>query len=85
MATEKTPPTEYLPVAHVAAVLGLSRMTVYRMCHDGTLPHIRTGRAGKTYRIPRSELDALRTAVTAPAPVSPGQLSIAETGAPDRV
>lgn len=68
--------TEYLTVAQVAAILGLSKMTVYRMCQEGTLAHIRTGARGKTYRIARTALDDhARAAQPAPA-VIPGQTTI---------
>lgn len=76
------PQSDYLSVAEVARTLGLSRMTVYRMCADGTLDHIRTGRAGTTYRISRASFErhtataAPRTA--GPIPVIPGQTEITE-------
>lgn len=37
------------PVAQVAAMLRVSRMTIYRMVHSGELEHVRIGRA---FRIP---------------------------------
>ncbi|QBI56865.1 helix-turn-helix domain-containing protein [Streptomonospora litoralis] len=54
MSTPSTPgPEEELPplltVTEVARMLRLSKMTVYRMIHDGRLPAIRIGRA---YRVP---------------------------------
>jgi len=40
---------QFLTVAEVAAVLRLSKMTVYRLIHSGDLEH---ARPGNTYRIP---------------------------------
>lgn len=45
----------YLTVEEVARELRVSKMTVYRLCHDGSLDHVRVGRS---YRIRRSVLDA---------------------------
>jgi excisionase family DNA binding protein len=71
------PQSDYLSVADVARALGLSRMTVYRMCQSGALEHIRTGRGGKTYRIARSSYEQHTSpAATAPAPHIPGQTEI---------
>lgn len=71
------PQSDYLSVADVARALGLSRMTVYRMCQSGALEHIRTGRGGKTYRIARSSYEQHTTpADSAPAPHVPGQMEI---------
>ena len=39
----------FLTVAEVAAVMRVSKMTVYRMIHAGELPAVRTGR---TFRVP---------------------------------
>lgn len=71
--------TEYLTVAEVAALLRLSKHTVYLMIHDGDIDAIRTGRHGSTYRIPSAALaQHLRAGgTTGPAPHIPGQLTIA--------
>lgn len=50
---------ELLTVAEVAAGLRVSRMTVYRLIHAGTLPALRVG---KTYRIRRRDLEAFLAA-----------------------
>lgn len=51
-----------LTVAEVATVLRVSRMTVYRLIHDGTLASVRVG---KGYRVPeRAIRDYLHTAYT---------------------
>lgn len=39
----------FLTVAEVAALMRVSRMTVYRLVHAGTLPAVRVGRS---YRVP---------------------------------
>ena len=41
----------FLTVAEVAAVMRVSRMTVYRLVHAGELPAIRFGRS---FRVPES-------------------------------
>lgn len=79
MTNATTPQTDYLSVAEVAAALGLSKMTVYRMCQSGQFQHIRTGRCEKTYRILRTSFQQHTTPATiAPAPAAgPGQQAIA--------
>lgn len=61
--------SEYVSAREVAEILGVCRLTVYRMCQTGTLAHIRTGGTGKIYRILRSSLnDHLAPAPREPAP-----------------
>jgi excisionase family DNA binding protein len=43
----------YLSPRETADMLGVSRQTVYRLCHRGVLPSVRVG--GQV-RIPRTEL-----------------------------
>jgi excisionase family DNA binding protein len=45
----------FLTVAEVAAVMRVSRMTVYRLVHSGELPAIRFGRS---FRVPESAVQA---------------------------
>jgi len=40
---------KFLTVAEVAAVMRVSKMTVYRMVHNGDLPAVRVGRS---FRVP---------------------------------
>lgn len=49
--TESRPLNEvvFLTVAEVAAVMRVSKMTVYRLVHSGHLPAIRVGRS---FRVP---------------------------------
>ena len=55
----------YLTVEEVAAVMRVSKMTVYRLLHSGDLPGIRVGRS---FRVPQHALDAyLRSSSTVPA------------------
>jgi excisionase family DNA binding protein len=52
MATTETRPLNevvFLTVAEVAAVMRVSKMTVYRLVHSGHLPAIRVGRS---FRVP---------------------------------
>ncbi len=46
----------FLTVAEVAAMMRVSRMTVYRMVHAGELPAIRFG---KSFRVPESAVEAV--------------------------
>ncbi len=50
----------FLTVAEVAAVMRVSKMTVYRMVHGGDLPAVRVGRS---FRVPENAVhDYLRNA-----------------------
>lgn len=46
--------SEYLTVQEVADRLRVSRMTIYRMCHAGTMPNTRVG---SSFRITPSDLE----------------------------
>jgi excisionase family DNA binding protein len=51
---------QFLTVAEVAAVMRVSKMTVYRMVHSGDLPAVRVGRS---FRVPEKVVhDYLRAA-----------------------
>jgi excisionase family DNA binding protein len=51
---------KFLTVAEVAAVMRVSKMTVYRMVHAGDLPAVRVGRS---FRVPEKAVhDYLRSA-----------------------
>ena len=51
---------KFLTVAEVAAVMRVSKMTVYRMVHAGELPAVRVGRS---FRVPANAVhDYLRGA-----------------------
>ncbi len=64
-AGEPRPPAalgdvKFLTVAEVAAVMRVSKMTVYRMVHGGDLPAVRVGRS---FRVPENAVhDYLRNA-----------------------
>jgi excisionase family DNA binding protein len=50
----------FLTVAEVAAVMRVSKMTVYRMVHSGELPAVRVGRS---FRVPEKAVqDYLKSA-----------------------
>ncbi len=50
----------FLTVAEVAALMRVSKMTVYRLVHGGTLPAVRVGRS---FRVPEQAVhDYLRNA-----------------------
>lgn len=53
MAAGEMPLSEvnFLTVAEVAAVMRVSKMTVYRLVHSGHLPAIRVGRS---FRVPEN-------------------------------
>jgi len=60
MATGERPLNEvnFLTVAEVAAVMRVSKMTVYRLVHSGEMPAIRVGRS---FRVPEQAVhDYLR-------------------------
>jgi excisionase family DNA binding protein len=60
MASGERPLNEvvFLTVAEVAAVMRVSKMTVYRLVHSGHLPAIRVGRS---FRVPEQAVhDYLR-------------------------
>jgi excisionase family DNA binding protein len=44
----------FLTVAEVATRMRVSKMTVYRLVHSGTLPAVRFGR---TFRVPAAAVD----------------------------
>ena len=61
MAASERPPGErplsevrFLTVAEVAAVMRVSKMTVYRLVHGGDLPAVQIGRS---YRVPERAVD----------------------------
>ncbi|ALJ21503.1 helix-turn-helix domain-containing protein [Microbacterium sp. No. 7] len=45
----------FLTVAEVAALMRVSKMTVYRLVHSGELPAVRFGRS---YRVPETAVTA---------------------------
>ncbi len=60
MASNERPLSEvrFLTVAEVAAVMRVSKMTVYRLVHNGDLPAVQVGRS---FRIPEQAVhDYLR-------------------------
>jgi len=51
---------KFLTVAEVAALMRVSKMTVYRLLHSGELPGVQIGRS---YRVPEQAVhDYLRSA-----------------------
>jgi excisionase family DNA binding protein len=51
---------QFLTVAEVAAMMRVSKMTVYRLVHSGELP---AARVGRSFRVPRDAVqDYLRNA-----------------------
>jgi excisionase family DNA binding protein len=51
---------QFLTVAEVAAMMRVSKMTVYRLVHNGELPAVRVG---KSFRVPEQAVhDYLRSA-----------------------
>ncbi|MFD4294367.1 helix-turn-helix domain-containing protein [Rhodococcus sp. NPDC058505] len=50
--TDKEPAlggTQFLTVAEVAALMRVSKMTVYRLVHSGELPAVRVGRSFRVH------------------------------------
>jgi excisionase family DNA binding protein len=56
MAADATPLSEvrFLTVAEVAAIMRVSKMTVYRLVHSGELEAIRVGRS---FRVPEQAVN----------------------------
>lgn len=48
------PDVRFLTVAEVAALMRVSKMTVYRLVHSGELPAVRFGRS---YRVPETAVN----------------------------
>ena len=44
----------FLTVAEVASMMRVSKMTVYRLVHNGDLPAVRVGRS---FRVPQAAVD----------------------------
>jgi excisionase family DNA binding protein len=69
--SQETGRVRYLTVEEVAAVMRVSKMTVYRLLHAGELPGVRVGRS---FRVPQDALDAyLRSSSTVPMPEERGE------------
>ncbi len=67
MASNERPLSEvrFLTVAEVASLMRVSKMTVYRLVHNGDLPAIRVGRS---FRVPEQAVhDYLRDSFVATA------------------
>jgi excisionase family DNA binding protein len=45
---------QFLTVAEVAAMMRVSKMTVYRMVHNGDLP---AARVGRSFRVPKRAVE----------------------------
>ncbi|MCW2773713.1 MAG: binding domain, excisionase family [Nocardioides sp.] len=48
------PESKFLTVAEVAAMMRVSKMTVYRLVHNGELPAVRVGRS---FRVLETDVD----------------------------
>ncbi|EKA62732.1 helix-turn-helix domain-containing protein [Janibacter hoylei] len=55
MSNDRLGEVRFLTVAEVASIMRVSKMTVYRMVHNGDLPAVRVGRS---FRVPE---DAVNT------------------------
>ena len=55
MSNDRLGEVRFLTVAEVASIMRVSKMTVYRMVHNGDLPAVRVGRS---FRVPE---DAVHT------------------------
>lgn len=52
--SESLPDPKFLTIAEVASMMRVSKMTVYRLVHNGELPAVRVGRS---FRVPESDVD----------------------------
>jgi excisionase family DNA binding protein len=57
-------PEEYLSTRQVADLLGLTEVTIRRLCHEGRLPAVKLGRS---YRLRRADLDRIFDAAGPPS------------------
>lgn len=55
MSNDRLHEVQFFTVAEVASIMRVSKMTVYRMVHNGDLPAVRVGRS---FRVPE---DAVTT------------------------
>lgn len=63
LTAQPMPEVSFLTVAEVAAIMRVSKMTVYRLVHSGELPAVRVGRS---FRVPEKAVhDYLRDAFIA--------------------
>ncbi len=53
-STGETSESHFLTVAEVAAMMRVSKMTVYRLVHSGELPAVRVGRS---FRVLEKDVD----------------------------
>ena len=65
----------FMTVAEVAAVMRVSKMTVYRLVPSGELPAVRVGRS---FRVPESAVRAAASPTTTEAAKAPG--TVADAG-----
>ncbi|UMG93863.1 helix-turn-helix domain-containing protein [Nocardioides sp. TF02-7] len=52
--SESRPDPKFLTIAEVAAMMRVSKMTVYRLVHNGELPAVRVGRS---FRVHEDDVD----------------------------
>lgn len=55
MSNDRLGEVRFLTVAEVASIMRVSKMTVYRMVHNGDLPAVRVGRS---FRVPEDAVHA---------------------------
>lgn len=55
MPHDRLAEARFLTVAEVASIMRVSKMTVYRMVHNGDLPAVRVGRS---FRVPEDAVKA---------------------------
>lgn len=55
MSDDRLSEVRFLTVAEVASIMRVSKMTVYRMVHNGELPAVRVGRS---FRVPQDAVNA---------------------------
>lgn len=54
MASSDMSDVKFLTIAEVAAMMRVSKMTVYRLVHNGDLPAVRVGRS---FRVTEHDVD----------------------------
>ena len=60
MSDDRLSEVRFLTVAEVASIMRVSKMTVYRMVHNGELPAVRVGRS---FRVPQRAVEEMAALV----------------------
>ncbi len=71
---------KFLTVAEVATVMRVSKMTVYRLVHNGELPAVRVGRSFRVLEETSTSTSARASSTPAERPVAAGDAGVGPDG-----